>query len=247
MTSSAHLIVFTSPGAKSGKTTTALHAAVGLLRLGYKVATIDLDAENIALTRYMANRFEYAELHSPDLPSPAHLEIEQDNISALKNHEKDGRDFLRVAIENLRPDFEFILIDTGAPEDFFTLLAESYSDTLISVATGSLAPLIATARRVRDLRQAGHARHWVISHNRRSAVDHPLPSVSLKNADLIAGFTERDLFPSLAEKGLSLLDMKEIADNEMNLGALMARQEVRHLLRAIAPEKLMGYPQKRRI
>ena len=73
-----------------------MHTAVGLVRLGYRVASIDLDAEKSTLSQYMANRFEYTETQCPDLPSPAHLEIEKDNIIALKDQQKSGKDFLLV-------------------------------------------------------------------------------------------------------------------------------------------------------
>ena len=53
----------------SGKSTTAMHVAIGLLRLGYRVGTIDLDARQGTFTRYMANRFEYIGRHKLPLPS----------------------------------------------------------------------------------------------------------------------------------------------------------------------------------
>ena len=41
----AHIIVLGNEKGGSGKSTVAMHVAVGLLRLGFKVATIDLDSQ----------------------------------------------------------------------------------------------------------------------------------------------------------------------------------------------------------
>lgn len=46
---SAHVIVLGNEKGGSGKSTVASHVAVGLLKAGHRVATIDLDAELYAL------------------------------------------------------------------------------------------------------------------------------------------------------------------------------------------------------
>ncbi len=246
MTAPAHIIVFGSAhknsGGGSGKSTAAMHVAVGLVRLGYRVASIDLDAEKGTLSQYMSNRFDYTETQCPDLPSPAHLEIEKDNIIALKDQQKDGKDFLRMAVENLQNDFEFIVIDTPTSDDFFAHLAETYSDTLITVVTTNFSSLIDTAHRVSELRVLHHATNWIILHNRLTSEQSSGLQTHMRGVKMIAGFTERDVFSELFPRGLTLLDLKETSDLPITLLTLAARQEVRQLLRAIAPEKLKGYP-----
>ncbi|MCD8526241.1 MAG: division plane positioning ATPase MipZ, partial [Alphaproteobacteria bacterium] len=55
----SHVLVFGNEKGGSGKSTAALHTAVALLRMGYKVGTIDLDARQATLTRAMRNRFNF--------------------------------------------------------------------------------------------------------------------------------------------------------------------------------------------
>ena len=52
----AHVLVIGNEKGGSGKSTTALHIAVSLMSDGAKVATIDLDARQGTLTRYLENR-----------------------------------------------------------------------------------------------------------------------------------------------------------------------------------------------
>ena len=53
---SAHVIVLGNEKGGSGKSTTAMHVAVGLLKAGQRVATIDLDSRQKSLTHYVENR-----------------------------------------------------------------------------------------------------------------------------------------------------------------------------------------------
>ena len=53
---SAHVVVLGNEKGGSGKSTTALHIAVALLKAGQRVATIDLDSRQKSLTHYVENR-----------------------------------------------------------------------------------------------------------------------------------------------------------------------------------------------
>ena len=57
---SAHVVVLGNEKGGSGKSTTALHIAVALLKAGQRVATIDLDCRQQSFTRYIANRSAWA-------------------------------------------------------------------------------------------------------------------------------------------------------------------------------------------
>ena len=57
---SAHVIICGNEKGGSGKSTTAAHIAIALLRSGYSVATIDLDGRQLTLTRYFENRRRWA-------------------------------------------------------------------------------------------------------------------------------------------------------------------------------------------
>jgi chromosome partitioning protein len=85
----ANIIVFGNEKGGSGKSTTAMHTAIGLLRLGYTVATIDLDARQGTLTRYMANRFDFTAATRTEMPAPVHLPIEKSKANLLTEQEKE--------------------------------------------------------------------------------------------------------------------------------------------------------------
>ena len=53
---SAHVIVLGNEKGGSGKSTTAMHIAVSLLKAGQRVATIDLDSRQQTFTHYVENR-----------------------------------------------------------------------------------------------------------------------------------------------------------------------------------------------
>ena len=57
---SAHVIVLGNEKGGSGKTTTAMHIAVALLKAGQRVATIDLDSRQKSFTHYIENRRDSA-------------------------------------------------------------------------------------------------------------------------------------------------------------------------------------------
>jgi chromosome partitioning protein len=56
----AHVLVIGNEKGGSGKSTTALHIAVALLGDGARVATLDLDARQGTLGRYLENRAAWA-------------------------------------------------------------------------------------------------------------------------------------------------------------------------------------------
>jgi cellulose biosynthesis protein BcsQ len=58
---SAHVVVLGNEKGGSGKSTTALHIAVALLKAGQRVATIDLDSRQQSFTHYIDNRRAWAE------------------------------------------------------------------------------------------------------------------------------------------------------------------------------------------
>ena len=56
----ASVVVFGNEKGGTGKSTTAMHVIVGLLREGFRVGAIDLDARQGTLTRYFDNRRIFA-------------------------------------------------------------------------------------------------------------------------------------------------------------------------------------------
>ena len=69
---SAHVIVLGNEKGGSGKSTTAMHIAVALLKAGQRVATIDLDSRQKTFTHYVENRRDCARRTGAALEMPDH-------------------------------------------------------------------------------------------------------------------------------------------------------------------------------
>src|ERR1700739_5056167 len=69
---SAQIVVSRNKKGGSGKSTTALHIAVALMKAGQRVATIDLDCRQQSFTRYVNNRSVWARRTGIDLEIPVH-------------------------------------------------------------------------------------------------------------------------------------------------------------------------------
>src|SRR5690554_4638370 len=69
------VIVFGNEKGGTGKSTLAMHTAVALMHRGLRVGTVDLDARQGTLTRYVTNRAKYADRTGAALPQPTHRSI----------------------------------------------------------------------------------------------------------------------------------------------------------------------------
>ena len=67
------MVVLGNEKGGSGKSTTALHIAVALLKAGQRVATIDLDSRQQSFTHYIENRRAWAERARVKLDLPTHF------------------------------------------------------------------------------------------------------------------------------------------------------------------------------
>lgn len=248
-----------------------MHTAVALLRLGYRVGTIDLDARQGTFTRYLKKRFDFITKNRDHLPSPYHMAIERSRADTVASQQAEEQDFLLMALEELGRACHFIVIDTPGTDCFLSRLGHSYADTLITPVNDSfldldllvdiepntfsiLGPSIYT-KMVHDQKNQKKLRDgkdidWIVMRNRLShlnatnkeTVGKILEKVShLYGFRLAPGFGERVIFKELFLKGLTLLDLKESQDHPLTLSQISARQEVRQLIVEINPEKLKGH------
>ena len=74
----------------SGKSTTALHIAVALLKAGQRVATIDLDSRQKSFTHYIENRRAWAERARVKLELPTHYCVAARRERSLESNEAAG-------------------------------------------------------------------------------------------------------------------------------------------------------------
>lgn len=274
MTSQAHIIVLGNEKGGSGKSTTAMHVAIGLLRLGYTVGSIDLDARQGTFSRYMANRFDYSTKEKLNLPIPLHFPIERSKAPTVEEQEHEDSMFLELALEELGNHVDFVVIDTPGSDTFLGKLAHSYADTIITPMNDSYVDLDVLARidpftrevkspsiytrmvleqKVIKKERDGKDIDWIVMRNRLSSLDarnkREVGELLQKISDsfgfrLAPGFGERVVFRELFLKGMTLLDLKEDPNHQMTISSVTARQEIRDLLRCISPETHKGYPKR---
>src|SRR5436305_10412813 len=84
---SAHVVVLVNEKGGSGKSTTALHVAVALLKAGQRVATIDLDCRQQSFTRYIDNRRAWAHRTGISLELPVHRCIKLGDTMQIAENE----------------------------------------------------------------------------------------------------------------------------------------------------------------
>ena len=70
---SAYVVVVGNEKGGSGKSTTAIHVAIALIKAGQRVATIDLDSRQKSLTHYVENRQAWSRRGKLDLAVPDKL------------------------------------------------------------------------------------------------------------------------------------------------------------------------------
>lgn len=265
--SKAHVIVVGNEKGGSGKSTVAMHVAIGLLRLGYKVGSIDLDSHQATFTNYMKNRWRFVEETKDTIPSPEHVHIDQStDVDVYKNHDEE-RWRVEAVLSELGSRNDFIVVDTPGSDRFMSIVGHSYADTLITPINDSFvdidllakidphthkmtAPSIYTEmvwdlRRQREKRD-GRTINWFVMRNRLSSMDARNKQEIGRVVDelqralgytLVPGFTERVIFREMFLKGLTLLDLREGDKNSLSMSNINARQEVRTLVRMILPQK----------
>lgn len=261
--SGPHIIVLGNEKGGSGKSTTAMHLIVALLAAGQKVGSIDLDARQGSLSRYVENRRKSAEGMLTPLPMPEHIGINQSKADSRETATQEDEANLAEAVQRLSGN-NYIVIDTPGSDSALSRAAHSRADTLISPLNDSFLDLDlfgriedegATIRRPsvyaetvweqrkRRAMAGGKPIDWVVMRNRLSSLDarnkrdigRLLEQLAKRIGFRIApGFTERVIFRELFPRGLTLLDLsRKDAGVQWRMSHVAARQEVRELLEAL--------------
>src|SRR5437588_12843103 len=109
---SAHVVVLGNEKGGSGKSTTALHIAVALMKAGQRVATIDLDCRQQSFTRYINNRSAWALRTGLDLEIPVHCCTRLGETMQIADTETSEFQQFVDAVSSVEHRFDFIVIDT---------------------------------------------------------------------------------------------------------------------------------------
>jgi chromosome partitioning protein len=191
----AHVIVVGNEKGGSGKSTTAMHLAVALLRDGYRVGSIDLDARQGTLTRYVANRAALAESRRFDeasLPQSAHQAVARSAGTDLASAVAEERQNFDAALQRAASNNEFVVVDCPGSDSFLGRLGHAHADTLVTplndsfvdldmlaevdaesltvIRPGAYAEMVWDGRKLKALRDRGSI-DWVVMRNRLSALD----------------------------------------------------------------------------
>ena len=70
-----HVVVIGNQKGGTGKSTFAMHIIVALLKAGKRVASFDLDLNQLTLTRYLGNRHEWVRKQEQKLELPDHYPV----------------------------------------------------------------------------------------------------------------------------------------------------------------------------
>src|SRR6187402_1750540 len=233
---SAHVVVLGNEKGGSGKSTTALHIAVALLKAGQRVATIDLDSRQKSFTHYIDNRRAWASHAGLDLELPAHYCISRKDGALVSDNEAGEFNEFAAAVDAIEHTHDFIVIDTPGHDSYLMRLAHSMADTLITplndsfvdfdvlgtvdpvtfavTGTSHFSDMVREARRQR--RVVDHATiDWIVVRNRLSMlgsrnkrlVGEGLQELSMRlGFRAVDGFAERVIFREFYPRGLTALD-----------------------------------------
>ena len=259
----SHVIVLGNEKGGSGKSTVAMHLIVALLKGGFSVASIDLDAGQGTLSRYVENRGAYVKRTGRALGLPEHRRIFPSDESDRETAERAERAALEAALSE-QSGKDFVVVDTAGSDSFLSRLGLEYADILITPMNDSfldldllaridtenheILSLSSYARMIQKLRRertaSGRpASDWIVMRNRLTHVDAHSKRQMAELLHVLSrrlqfsvtpGFGERVIFRELFLKGLTLLDLRSDApDIALTMSHVAARQEIRELLQAI--------------
>ena len=141
----AHIVVVGNEKGGSGKSTTAMHLIVGLMQMGFAVASVDVDFSQATLTRYLANRRAFVKAAGSDVKSPDHFTVGPPQGSGEDGREDDPdgakAERLRLLLEGGIINHDVVVVDTPGSAGPLSALAHSYADTLITPINDSFLDL----------------------------------------------------------------------------------------------------------
>ena len=242
-----HFIVFANEKGGTGKSTTAVHAAIALAATGHNGAALDLDSRQRTMTRYLENRDATMRRLNKPLPQARYKVLEE------QTHEK-----LEATIRELSEGTDVIVIDTPGRDDPIARAAILKADTLVTPMNDSFVDLDLIGQvhpenykitkpsfyaeliwnsRTQRAKNTGRSVDWVVLRNRLQHIEsHNLRRVGAALDELarrvgfrvIPGLGERVIYRELFPKGLTLLDYEQLG--EVGIGHITARQELREMI-----------------
>ncbi len=233
---SAHVVVLGNEKGGSGKSTTALHIAVALMKAGQRVATIDLDSRQQSFTHYVENRRAWAERARLKLELPTHYCVARADGNSVEANEAQEFSNFSKAIARIEHTHDVVVIDTPGNDTYLMRLAHSMADTLVTPLNDSFvdfdvlatldqtnftvtgeshyAEMVREARRQRRLVD-GRVTDWIVVRNRLATLGSRNKRLVGEGINQLAkrmgfrsvdGFAERVVYREFFPRGLTALD-----------------------------------------
>lgn len=258
----AKVIVVGNEKGGSGKSTLSIHLAVAYLYSGYKVATIDLDGRQGTLTHYIENRVRYAEENKLDLPMPEHLVVTPSMFSDKRSSAEDEKQ-LDNEIEDLKNEYDIIIIDTPGTFSYLSNAGHKNADILVTPVNDSLVDIdvianidpntrevISESQYTQNIREIQKKREiigkdelsWIVLRNRISHIDaknkREVDAILRKLQEklgftYISGIGERVVYREMFLKGLTILDLLKMGEDEISISHIAAKNELLTVLNTI--------------
>jgi chromosome partitioning protein len=247
----------------SGKTTTAMHLIISLLKLGFKVGTIDIDSRQQSLTRYLQNRAKTLALRGDkSLVMPEHMCIAKvEGADLIQAMQKEGEAFDEAVAKLTLNDF--IIIDTPGSDSVLSRKAHSIADIVITPINDSFVDLdligiveaqnfdqakpgiysaMLWEQKMKRAANKSETLDWIVVRNRLSTLD----AINKRNVEsalnglsrrfgfrVASGFGDRVIFKELFLNGLTLHDAASSKEIKLNTSVIAARQELRSFVLAL--------------
>lgn len=188
-----YFIVLGNEKGGAGKSTACIHIIVSLLRDGYRVGAIDLDARQGTLAGTLEARKAFVKAKGIELPLPDFRPIFRSELDNRLDVEEEERNRFDEAVAGLcASGAEVIVVDCPGSDNFLSRYGHSFADTLITPINDSFvdfsmlakvepdnhdiikpsvySEMVWEARKNRFNRDRGKI-DWIVMRNRLAAVE----------------------------------------------------------------------------
>ncbi len=251
----------------TGKSTAAIHLIAGLMNLGYRVGSLDLDGRQATLSRYLANREARAQQDGDKILIPRHFRVERSPAKELERAELQEKNMLRQALQKMQGR-DFVIIDTPGHDCHLSRIGHAQADILITPLNDSFLDIDVLAKIDRERREViGPSPYcemiwqendrrildgrppltWIVMRNRLAQLDtrnnRDMAGLLTQLAERIGfqlqpGLSERVIFRELFYKGLTLLDLPNETTESAGRSRRHALREIGDLVEAVKTTSL---------